>query len=142
MTHYFDTSAIIKLLITEQGSDLARDLWNASDVLTTNRVGYAEARAALAAAGRSGRLDSTEQASARRGLEERFREVVVMELTAELARDAGDAADEHGLRAYDAVHLASSLALDRGSTVMVTWDRELAWAAYRSGLDIAGISID
>jgi uncharacterized protein len=137
---YFDTSAFVKLFITEAGSDLARALWNSDDLLATNRATYIEARAAVAAARRAGRVQEPERAS--QALEDRFRELEVVELTSEIARTAGDLAEKHLLRGYDALHLASSLALPGDPVVMVTWDRELAVAAYRSGLDLAGISLE
>ncbi len=53
-----------------------------------------------------------------------------------LARQAGDLAEELGLRGYDAVHLASALALG-GDITFVTWDDELRGAAAKSGCAIA-----
>lgn len=49
-----------------------------------------------------------------------------------LAREAGDLAEQLGLRGYDAVHLASALALGEPATV-VTWDDELRRAAAGCG---------
>jgi predicted nucleic acid-binding protein len=40
------------------------------------------------------------------------------------------------LRGYDAVHLASALALGADTTV-VTWDKDLGRAALRSGCGLA-----
>ena len=142
MTAYFDTSALVKLFMTEAGSDLARAMWNSTEILATSRVTYVEARAALAAARRAGRLPGAVQEDSRRALDDRFQELEVVEVTPEIARSAGDLAEEHGLRGYDAIHLASSLTLDPEDTVLVTWDRELALAAYASGLDLAGISLE
>ncbi len=90
-----------------------------------------------------GRAGSPPKARRRRGADSsrRFRVMQVVEVTDEVARSAGDLAGAHALRGYDAVHLASSLTL-ADDTVMVTWDRELALAAYRSGLDLAGISLE
>jgi predicted nucleic acid-binding protein len=46
-----------------------------------------------------------------------------------LARAAGALAERHGLRGYDAVHLASASAIDDPDLVIATWDRDLAAAA-------------
>lgn len=54
----------------------------------------------------------------------------------QLARQAGELTEEFGLRGYDAVHLASALALGP-ETTLVTWDRNLARAAMSSGLGVA-----
>ncbi len=57
----------------------------------------------------------------------------------ELARHAGEYAEDMGLRGYDAVHLATTLELGDEEVVLVTWDRDLAQAAERVGLGIAGL---
>lgn len=41
------------------------------------------------------------------------------------------------LRGYDAVHLASALAISIGELVFVSWDDELKGAAAAAGLSIA-----
>lgn len=64
-------------------------------------------------------------------------ELLLIGVDEALARDAGELADELALRGYDAVHLASALALGDEETVLVTWDRDLAGAALDVGLAIA-----
>ena len=54
-----------------------------------------------------------------------------------LARHAGELAEQHDLRGFDAVHLATALAVDAADLVLVTWDRDLARAAVRSGIAVA-----
>ena len=65
---YFDSSALVKLLTEEPGSDLAAELWDGCDAAVASRLAYPEVRAALAAAGRNHDLTATELDSAgRRG---------------------------------------------------------------------------
>ena len=143
MNAYFDTSALVKLLAPQEaGSDLARAIWDSTDLAVTSRIAYVEARAAMAADSRSGRVAGTDQRESGRALEEFLQAMDVIDVTPEIVRAAGDLAEAHGLRGYDAVHLASSLTLDLDDTVLVTWDRELARAGYASGLDLAGISLE
>ena len=141
MNVYFETSAIIKLVVEEEGSTDASDIWNAADLLVTSRLSYPEARAALAAAHRGGRISRRQLDGAKAALDERFAEMELIEVTEDLARSAGDLAEERGLRGYDAVHLASALTLGLEDTVVITWDRELAAAAQRAGLDQAGMPL-
>jgi uncharacterized protein with PIN domain len=49
---YFDTSAFVKTVVAEEGSDAAVEIWNSSAIRVTSIVAYADARAALAAAAR------------------------------------------------------------------------------------------
>lgn len=63
---YFESSAFVKLLAEEEGSDLAAALWDGCDAAVSSRLAYPEVRAALAAAERAGRLDSTRRHRAER----------------------------------------------------------------------------
>ena len=64
-------------------------------------------------------------------------EIVIVGVDEALAQRAGELADERALRGYDAVHLASALALGPGDTILVTWDRDLSNAAVYTGLAVA-----
>jgi len=136
---YFETSALIKLAIEEPGSDAAGATWDGADSVATSRLSYAEARAALASALRAGRLSPAGLSAAKGTLEARFRELDLVEVADPLVRSAGDLAELHGLRGYDAVHLASALALGESELVLATWDRDLASAGAAEGVDLAGI---
>ena len=58
---YFDSSAFVKLVVEEDGTDLAAALWDGCDAAVSSRLAYPEVRAALATAARAGRLDPTQQ---------------------------------------------------------------------------------
>jgi hypothetical protein len=45
---YFDSSAFVKLLVEEDGSDLAATLWDGCDAAVSSRLAYPEVRAACA----------------------------------------------------------------------------------------------
>jgi hypothetical protein len=139
---YFETSAIVKHVMAEEGTEEAEALWDASDVALTSRLSYSEARAALAAARRAGRLSARSLEESKRALEDRFSELDPVELTVHIARSAGDLAEKHGLRGFDAVHLASALAIDGSGVTLVTWDRALARAGRAEGMALGGITVD
>jgi uncharacterized protein len=67
-------------------------------------------------------------------------ELLIVGVDAVLAHDAGDLAEKHALRGYDAVHLASALALGAADTLMLTWDHDLNRAATDAGLAVAPAS--
>lgn len=46
---YFDSSAFLKLVVEEDGSELAAALWDGCDAAVSSRLAYPEVRAALAA---------------------------------------------------------------------------------------------
>ncbi|MGZ5307191.1 MAG: type II toxin-antitoxin system VapC family toxin, partial [Actinomycetota bacterium] len=128
---------LVKLFIRdEEGTRTAEEIWDASDVVVTSRVAYPEGRAALASAHRARRLTARSFRQARGSLDTWFRQVAVVELDAPVAEIAGDVAERFALRAYDAIHLASALAIGSDDLVLLTWDERLAAAGRRAALDV------
>lgn len=128
---------VVKLLVHEPGTDAAVGLWVAAELRLSSRLLYAEARAALARAARAGRLGPEALVTAVQGLERIIEQVAHIEVTERVARSAGQLAERRGLRAYDAVHLASALEAADGETAFATDDRRLAEAARHEGLNVA-----
>jgi uncharacterized protein len=136
---YLDTSAFLKLVIDEAGSEQVVELWTSADQVVSSVLLYPEARAALAMARRLERLSSTESRSARAEFEALFADLALISATIPLLRRAGDLAETHALRGYDAVHLASIEAIGDPETVMVTADHQLRTAALDRGLATANL---
>jgi predicted nucleic acid-binding protein len=126
----------VKLVVTEQGSELAAELWKTRHPAASSVLSYPEGRAALAAARRAGRLSAGAHRRSLDDFEATHDELLVIGVDTALARHAGELAEELGLRGYDAVHLASALALG-ASTALVTWDTELARAGADVGCAVA-----
>lgn len=120
-------------MFDEPGSDIAAELWDAAEVVTSSQLIYPEARAASAAAHRGGRIDARTLRSAVRTIDMLCGQLEVIGLDSPLARAAGALAEQHALRGYDAVHLASAIAIEDPGLVMATWDRDLASAAAAHG---------
>ena len=137
MIAYFDTSAVIPLLIGEPSSATCARVWNDAARSISVRLVYPEARAALARAERMGRVTKRQHKSAVAELEAIITEIDHVEITAELARHAGDLAQAHQLRGDDAVHLAAAVAALDAELVLVTGDNDLAGAARSLGLPVA-----
>jgi uncharacterized protein len=132
---YVDTSTLIELLIDDVGTTEAGLIWDEPDVLVSARVGHVEARAALAAARRQARVSNDVFANAVGGLEVLWSQLSVVEIDEDLMRLAGDLAAAHGLRGYDAVHLAAAHVV--GADVFSSADRRLCAAAGSDGFHIA-----
>jgi predicted nucleic acid-binding protein len=98
---------------------------------------YPEGRATLAAARRSSRLGKKDHARALADFEDVVSDLALIGVDEPLARNAGALAEEFELRGYDAVHLATALALVENEVTLVTWDGDLAEAAIEAGLPIA-----
>ncbi len=120
----------------EDGSELATQLWNTGHPVASSILAYPEGRAALASARHAKRLTQAGYREALEDFETSHSELLVVAIDYRLARHAGQLAEELGLRGYDAVHLASSLALGPDTTV-IAWDIDLNRAANDSGLAVA-----
>lgn len=137
MIAYFDTSALVPLVVNEPASSLCGRLWNESTRILSTRLIYPEARAALAQAQRMSRLTAAQLGQAVDELNSIALEISYVEVSADLAASAGDFAQAHGLRGYDAVHLASAAFAHDAELVFVTGDRQLAAAAQSIGIPVA-----
>ena len=135
MITYVDTSTLLKRLLDEEGSPRADAIWDTADVLASAVILVVEARAALAAARRCGRLTAAELRSVKAELVDLLEEITFVEITNELIEHAGDLAETEALRGYDAVHLAAAMAVE--ASVLSSADDELCGAAERRGLLVA-----
>jgi uncharacterized protein len=134
---YFDSSALVKLVLDEVGSDIAAALWNACDVALSSRLAHPEVLAVLAAAGRSHDLTKSEVSAAASDWELFWSSMRPVELSADVERAAGSLAASHQLRGADAVHLASALALGSTDITVAVWDKRLHAGAAAVGLAVA-----
>lgn len=125
--------------MTEDGSDIAQMLWNSGVPAVSSILAYPEGRAALARAHRLGRIDRNTYERSISEFDEIYAELTRLELDERLTRAAGEDAAAFGLRAYDAVHLATAVNLgEEEEVVFVTWDHALTRAAEKAGLAVAG----
>ncbi len=131
MIAYFDTSAFLPLFITEPGTQRCRRLWAAAEVRVVTRLVFVEASAALAQAGRLGRLTDNQHddAPARMGLA--WGLCHIRELDDLLMREAGQLARRYGLRGYDSVHCAAAAGFTDTDFAAASGDRRLlnAWSS-------------
>ena len=136
-TAYFDTSAIVPLIVEETGSDEAKRLWRDAESVMSARIVYAEGHAALASAARLGRLPVDRLRAAIGELVDHYEELHLVEISDRLVRRAGALAEEHALRGYDSIHLAAA-ELSRGDDtfVFVAGDGGLCAAGARIGLQV------
>lgn len=124
-------------MFDEPGSELAAELWDRAESVVSSQLVYPEARAAAAAAHRRRRITSTTLRRAVDRIDELCTEFDVIGLDPDLAHSAGDLAEAHGLRGYDAVHLATALSVESDSMLLATWDGDLAHAAVAAGCSVS-----
>ncbi len=111
MIVYLDTSSLVKLYVDEYGSEKIREIVNTSRVIATSKIAYAEARAAFARKQREGGFSPKQLRKIVEELNRDWDSYFVLEITDGVIRTAGEVAEKHILRGFDAIHLASSIHL-------------------------------
>ena len=106
MILYLDTSSLVKLYIDEEHCELVRTWMGQAETVCTSRVAFPEAVAAMARRWRAGDLEEETFQAIRGALAEQWPSFAAVEIH-ELA--AADLAVRHGLRGFDAIHLAAAL---------------------------------
>lgn len=133
MILYLDTSSLVKLYVEESGSDDVRALVDSASVVATSIVAYPETHAALARLRREGALAVARFATAKGAFESDWPSYLTLDVTAALAREAGQLAERYSLRGFDAVHLAAFAEVTRGAgpveTRFSSFDERLNMAA-------------
>jgi uncharacterized protein len=124
---YLDASAIVKLATAEPESSALRAWLSERSPLVTSRVSTVEVLRAV------GRKDPAGLGRVRVAVEHAFSAIAVAELDADVAARAAELPPPT-LRALDAIHLATALAVRDELEAVVTYDTRLADAARAAGL--------
>lgn len=136
---FLDTSAVVKLYVEEDQSQLVAAILEAAPRVAIARIAHPEARSAFARRAREGAISPRVLRSVVRALEADLGSFVVVELSPEVAARAGELAERHALRAYDAIQLSSALTfavLVRPAPLFLSFDTRLNAAAVAEGLGL------
>lgn len=126
---YLDTSALARLYTAEPGHERVRAEVEAFPDLAAHLITYTELRAALASRLARKLLRRRDYGAALGAFEADWGTFTRIAVNEALVRDAGSLAEKHGLRAYDAVHLASARTLRPLGVRFMTFDAALLRAA-------------
>jgi predicted nucleic acid-binding protein len=133
---YLDTSAWLKLYIDERGTQEVIAAVQSAELVAISRVAYAEARAALARVLREKRTTRAEHRKRIAALDADYVEVLKVEVSEDVVRQAGELAESHALRGFDAIQLASARWLARKShkpVRLMAFDGRVSEAAHALG---------
>jgi predicted nucleic acid-binding protein len=144
--YYFDSSGLVKWYVVEAGTPWVDRILSprSGHEVYTVRVAGAEVVAAFAIRLRTGTLTLAEAQAATARFRADLRHVFVMvDVTESLVDAAMTMAERHGLRGYDAIHLASALSVQgmraassRPQITFVSADGRLNAAAAAEGLPV------
>jgi predicted nucleic acid-binding protein len=135
---YLDASALVKRYVAELGSPEVSAAILKAEVTGTALISRAEVEAALGNAVRLQALTQQEGLACLQVFRNEWPDLVRVQVTARVAAQAGNLAWDHGLRGYDAVHLASASAWQDAlgeRVTLATFDKHLWVAAESVGLE-------
>jgi predicted nucleic acid-binding protein len=134
---YLDASALVKRYLLERGSRETLEFTSQADMTATSILSRAEVAAGLAKAVRTRVVMDDVAKRAQRSFAGDWPDLLRIPVTEALVERADSLAWMHGLRGYDAVHLASALTWRESAgeeIVLATFDQQLWEAGKRTGL--------
>ena len=134
MILYLDTSALVKLLRIEQGSELVGKAAEAAAALAASTLARIEVHSALARLLREGQPSESVRASLV-AFETLWKAVAQVQMDRAVDAACG-LCHKHPIRTLDAIHLASALSLGDDLDSFVVYDVRLAEAARIAGLRV------
>ncbi|GJL67091.1 MAG: twitching motility protein PilT [Nitrospirales bacterium] len=140
--NYFDTSALIKAFLTEQGTDRTKHLLLRDELAATATITYAEMYSGFSRKHREGGLSTKQYTSVSEEFESYWPTCLQLHLTSEVLLLARDLIKRNPLRGFDAVHLASALRLEKEIAEPITFiasDERLLQAADSEGLTFINV---
>jgi predicted nucleic acid-binding protein len=106
---YLDSSALIKKYIVEKGTHDVREFFASGELLWTSKISQAEVWSAFARRRRGGDLTTAQYHSIARSFERDWRRFAIVELSDEVVAMIRRIVEQHPLRAFDAIQLASAI---------------------------------
>ena len=137
MILFCDTSALVKLYVHEDGTDVMVRETATGDLIAVCRIAWVETMSAMARRSREQPRDAATIARARNRVVADWPHYLTLDLTQELVELAGEYADAFALRAYDSVQLAAVQTVHRelpGEVRFACFDGRLVKAARVLGI--------
>jgi predicted nucleic acid-binding protein len=133
---YFDTSALVKLYADEPGAKSARAAALEAELIATSIITYAEIRSAFARKLRFAEITALALSRLKEQFEHGWESFQIVPIEDNTVRRAAELAEAHGLKGFDAVHLASAdlLGTRFGKVTFACFDAELSRAASACGM--------
>ena len=142
MVLYLDTSALVKRYFRESYSDEIINRWKSAEQIVTSFVAYAETMASLQRKKREAGLDDALIQEITAAFRRDWESFIRVEVNDEIIGYIDRVVETYPLRGFDAIHLASALAIHETLSedfVFACFDSRLASAAQSEGLQVMGV---
>lgn len=141
MIRYFETSALVKLLVVEPDSDLVHGLFRESSARAVHEIAYVEMHSALSRKARTDAVDPAVVSDIRDRIDSLWGLLDRVRVAWRLLQEAARLTADHPLPAYDSLHLASVLRLSANTGEepfeFVCFDTTLRRAAETEGIRLS-----
>jgi len=138
MRVFFDTSALTKRYVEEEGSEEVRALCAQADALGVSILVLPELISTLCRLVREGRLSSEDYQSLKSAVQADLADADLCDLSQDVFEQALRCLEGHPLRTLDALHVGSALAYQ--PDLFVSADRRQTEAAGHEGLAVLDLS--
>ena len=137
MNLYLDTSALVKIFIREDFSEEVRKSFVNSDIIAINNIGFVEFFSAINRLKRESLIRNEQYEQIRSNFIKTWNSFLIVETDQNLIESASHLLSEHDLRAFDAIHLASALFLNKNNYKLTfcCFDKKLVDASIKAGLE-------
>jgi uncharacterized protein len=139
MIVYFDTSALVKRYLVEEGSPAVEALWNETTRVVASEILYDEMAATFARKRREVPADAEGIEKARANFRAEWPSLRRVAVNDDVHHRVDELLARHPLRGADAIHLASALLVHEALQQPLTFacaDAKLVAAARAEGLDV------
>ncbi len=133
MIVYFDTSALLPLIVSEAGTAVSMRLWDEADDVVSTQLIVVEAAAAVALGNRIRRIADDEHDYVQNQVTRLSSDMILIDVTTPVVERAAKLAIAHGLRGYDSVHLATATLIRARDVVFASGDQRLLRGAAAEG---------
>ncbi len=136
---YFDSSALVKRYVQEEGSDQVNALLKEGSIPVVSRLAYPEILAALTRRHKAGEIETTAFERIKKAFKADWASIAVVEIHKEIFQFIDEVIAKHALKGADSIHLSTALWLNKAAkqdVVFVASDLELLKAARAEKLGI------
>jgi len=134
MITYFDSSSLVKFVITEIGSKQNLSIWNLSSEKVTSQLARTEMHSTLMRRVREGSVLASAVPAHLGALDRLFADVILIDITSDVIDASCELVKEFPLKSADAIHLATALMVR--ADLFSSSDKKLCAAASESGIAV------
>lgn len=136
MILYFDTSALLKKYISENGSEIVDNLFMTSSEIIISKIGQIESISAFRRLLIEKEIEQKDYEMLKRELNYDFQFFSVLNMTEGIISSSIEMIDKYQLKTLDSIHLGSVVSVKNQIDCFVCCDYKLRNAAQKEGIKI------